>query len=450
MSCNYIMKLCEFLDCDNCANRRFSSSPFAKLWSDKNPTTPDKVTISSNIKRIFNCNYCMHESMIIPKNITASGNSRCKYCTNQALCDDNNCNICYQKSFSVHPKSHLWSDKNPVSTRQVFRNSSKKYWFNCDQCPHEIEVKLNSIRGDTINCEYCASKLLCKDQACRVCYEKSFMSHTKSIYFSPKNNVSPRDVFLHSGKNYIFNCAECLHEFTMILDTISKGCWCAYCSGHKRCLSPSCIFCFNKSFASHERSKYWSKTKNNISPREVSLNNHTDKFWFKCEVCKFDFDSLVRNVCNGTWCPFCKNKTEAKLLNWLRTHYSHIHIQPQAKYDWCKSTTTSRFLPFDFSFEKIKLIMELDGDQHFRQISTWKSPEETQTIDIYKMHKALEQGYSIIRILQDDVWNNRNNWEQNLKEAINLYDTPQIVFICENNEYDVYEQQLESNGKSEI
>ena len=45
-----------------------------------------------------------------------------------------------------------------------------------------------------------------------------------------------------------------------------------------------------------------------------------------------------------------------------------------------------------------KLLLEIDGRQHFQQIKNWKSPEETQERDIYKMKLALEHGYSILRI----------------------------------------------------
>ena len=39
----------------------------------------------------------------------------------------------------------------------------------------------------------------------------------------------------------------------------------------------------------------------------------------------------------------------------------------------------------------LKIIIELDGPQHFIQIMNWKSPEETRKGDIYKMKCAGEQ-----------------------------------------------------------
>jgi very-short-patch-repair endonuclease len=79
--------------------------------------------------------------------------------------------------------------------------------------------------------------------------------------------------------------------------------------------------------------------------------------------------------------------------------------------------------------ENYKLIIECDGAQHFRAIYCWKDPKLTQERDKYKMKCANEHGYSVIRIYQEDVWNNKNNWEENLKSAIKKYDIPTNVYI---------------------
>jgi hypothetical protein len=51
------------------------------------------------------------------------------------------------------------------------------------------------------------------------------------------------------------------------------------------------------------------------------------------------------------------------------------------------------------------IIIELDGLQHFKQVSNWKSPDDNLINDKYKMKCVNENNYSIIRILQDDVYN---------------------------------------------
>ena len=48
-----------------------------------------------------------------------------------------------------------------------------------------------------------------------------------------------------------------------------------------------------------------------------------------------------------------------------------------------------------------KIIIELDGAQHFIQVSNWKSPKETIENDIEKMRLAVYNGYYVIRIEQE-------------------------------------------------
>ena len=55
-----------------------------------------------------------------------------------------------------------------------------------------------------------------------------------------------------------------------------------------------------------------------------------------------------------------------------------------------------KFLPFDFLINK-NILLEIDGLQHFN----WKSPQETQKCDFYKMKQALDKEYKIIRIFQE-------------------------------------------------
>ncbi len=98
-------------------------------------------------------------------------------------------------------------------------------------------------------------------------------------------------------------------------------------------------------------------------------------------------------------------------------------------------------LPFDFVLEDIKIIIELDGGQHFKQVRDWKSPEEQQKIDKYKMDCANNNGFSVIRILQEDVFSDSYNWLDELKnniEKIRAENIIQNIYMCKNNEYDIF------------
>jgi len=63
-----------------------------------------------------------------------------------------------------------------------------------------------------------------------------------------------------------------------------------------------------------------------------------------------------------------------------------------------------KHLPFDFCIQEHKIIIELDGRQHFKQVSNWCSPEEQFENDKFKEDCANNNGYSVIRLLQHDVF----------------------------------------------
>ena len=79
---------------------------------------------------------------------------------------------------------------------------------------------------------------------------------------------------------------------------------------------------------------------------------------------------------------------------------------------------TNNVMPFDFGLEEEKILIELDGIQHFEQVSNWDSPDIVKTKDVEKMKKAVEAGYSVIHIFQPEVWSDEYEWKRVLKEQV--------------------------------
>ena len=108
------------------------------------------------------------------------------------------------------------------------------------------------------------------------------------------------------------------------------------------------------------------------------------------------------------------------------------------KVEWCKNKT---YLPYDFVLAEDKIIIELDGLQHFEQVSNWQSPEETHLNDVYKIKCANENEYSVIRLLQTDVFYDTYDWLMELRENIEkiiLEQRVQNVYMCKDNEYAIF------------
>jgi len=110
-------------------------------------------------------------------------------------------------------------------------------------------------------------------------------------------------------------------------------------------------------------------------------------------------------------------------------------LQTQFKQEWCKKIL---HLPFDFCIPEHKIIIELDGVQHFQQVRNWSSPQEQFENDKYKEECANENGYSIIRLLQEDVFNDSYDWVKelcNAIEEIKVSDDIINTYLCKNDEY---------------
>lgn len=292
-------------------------------------------------------------------------------------------------------------------------------------------IGINITKSDIIDkCNRKKCKL-CDAGDYKKCYNKSFISHPRAKFWSKDNLISARDVAKNSHRTYKFNCGDCFHTFDAIPNVItSKNQWCPYSSypPQKLCSDEGCIRCYTKSFASSEKAKYWSD-KNIKKPRYVFKSENSSKYLFDCPFCEDEYESTLNNISNGNWCDCIVNKTEIILYNWLKNNYNYnFDIEKQKKFEWCKNI---RCLPFDFCIDELKLLIELDGRQHFEQVSNWISPEENQKIDKHKMNLANDNGYSIIRIYQPHVWNNKNSWEINLRNAVKSYNIVTNIFIGE-------------------
>jgi len=327
------------------------------------------------------------------------------------------------------------------------KGSESLYYFHCETCNHDFKTSPASVtRGAW--CSYCANLLLCEDE-CKVCYEKSFASHPKSKHWSPKNKnkdgnpLLPRHVFKNSNTKYTFLCNNCNHEFDVSPNKINAGRWCPYCCVPcKKLCNDNCNQCFNKSFASHPKSQFFSDNNvdsngNKIVPRQV-LKGSDVKYKFICGDCNGEFECPISGVTGkgNRWCSLCVNKTETFFYDFIKELYPSVIRQ--FKVNWCKNIN---FLPFDFCIPELKIIIEVDGIQHFKQVSNWASPEEAFKKDIYKQKSANENNYSMIRILQMDIYYNKYDWKKEIVEKIEYLktvDAVQNIYMCKKNEYEKF------------
>ena len=130
----------------------------------------------------------------------------------------------------------------------------------------------------------------------------------------------------------------------------------------------------------------------------------------KCEqtVTSTNITSLQQG--QGLGCA-CRNKTEAKLQEWLTRSFPNAVVVPQSpgpKTDLNGQTRFDFLLRFS---DEHAVFIELDGAQHFWK-DAFRYNERRCGLDKLKEEWAVtERGRCVVRVLQDDVWCDKYDWQ---------------------------------------
>jgi very-short-patch-repair endonuclease len=308
-------------------------------------------------------------------------------------------------------------------------------------------IKIHGDKYDYSKVEYINSKtkvmIICKEHGEFLQQPNSHLSQEAGclkcgkVYRCNTSEFIENVIKIH-GDKYDYSKVEYINAYTKITIICKKhGEFCQTPNDHLN-NNAGCKLCYDYRGITQK-----SNSKEFI---EKAIKTHGDKYdYSKVEyinsktkviiICKIHGEFLqapnCHIQCNG--CPICINKTEAKLYQQMKTLYPSL--QTQFKEEWCKKIS---HLPFDFCIPEHKIIIELDGRQHFQQVRNWSSPQEQFENDKYKEECANENGYSIIRLLQEDVFNDSYDWVKelcNAIEEIKVSDDIINTYLCKNDEY---------------
>jgi Probable Zinc-ribbon domain len=321
----------------------------------------------------------------------------------------------------------------------VVSSSRTKVWWLCPNscsygCLHEWETTPRARTVEKKGCHYCSEKLNV------ICIHQSIVfTHpeiAKQWHPTKNGSLTPEQVSSGSGRRVWWICDK----------TCSYGCtheWDAFV--YARCVTNSgCPHCYNQINCIHKSIKYthphlldeMHSTKNlNIDILNLRAGSHKEKIWW---VCKTNKDHIwltsVQTRTLGHGCPTCVNKTEKQLYDVLLSKYADtIH---NYRPSWSINTITKRTMPYDFFIPSHKVIIELDGPHHFKQVHNWNPPEETVRRDVLKMKYALEHNLTIIRCVQSEYYKDTESIAtEKLLPLIKIYDKPCVIYNNTNSLY---------------
>ena len=382
---------------------------------------------------------CIHEWQSTINDRTSGCN--CPYCSiPQRLL------LCFHDSIkNKYPEiAKQWhpTKNGDLKSENFSYGSSIKVWWLCQNkcsegCIHEWQSIISNRTINNRGCPYCSipQQLICFHDSIKNKYPE-----IAKQWHPTKNGVLNPENFTYGSSVNIWwlcenKCKEgCLHVwFTSISKRTTMERNCPFCSNPKKqlCVHDSILY------THPEIAKQWHPIKNgDLNPENFSYGSHQKVWWHNIDCNHIWISNISNRTLHNSNCPYCVNKTEQKLYDALIQHY--IELKQQFKVEWCKNKT---YLPFDFVLEEDKIIIELDGIQHFEQVSNWQSAEETHINDIYKMKCANENGYSVIRLLQTDVFYDTYDWLKELRVNIDKIKLERIIkniYMCKDNEYAIF------------
>lgn len=132
------------------------------------------------------------------------------------------------------------------------------------------------------------------------------------------------------------------------------------------------------------------------------------------------------------WCPRCPQSAGEKIIEkYLRKRQKTdgINFRPEFPIPF---TGKVKYY-FDFLVRDIRLLIEFDGEQHFKETGYFKrSLKEQREIDRFKDKWALKHGYHLLRIKFDQI----KHIEEILDETLDMIETlDKGVVLCPEEDY---------------
>ena len=324
---------------------------------------------------------------------------------------------------------------NNCKPSEITYGTKNKYYFKCDKhFNHKSELKnigdFTNGHNGVMDCKQCNSIAQWGiDNICEDFLDKYWDYN--------KNTLNPWDVSRYSTKKIWIKCQEREYHgsYEIICSNFTCGnSRCSYCSSKKihpkDSLGQYIIDRYGQCFLN----KIWSD-KNKKTPFEYGLYSRKE-VWWKCFNNKHsDFKKRIsESTTHDFRCPECsKEKNESILQEKVRLYinslnYTILHEEKCTVVP--RNPKTNRYLPFDNEIKELKLIIEINGMQHYSITNFHNlSAKHYNTTPQYELHYqkvkdrykriiAKQKGYYFLEI---PYWtdNKSEEWKQLIDNKIN-------------------------------
>lgn len=290
------------------------------------------------------------------------------------------CFMCENNQLTEQEFLNLINEKFPhIKVLSKFINLTTFIKIKCTNCGKERNVE--------------PFKLLKMKFGCK-CFYGGEKPTTEEYKRKLSENIICLGEYVDNSRPILHKCKLCGYEWCVSPANALKIDCCPKCSLKRESE--------NRKFSLEEVNERLLKNERLLICLEYKGMN--EKSHFECLKCGYRWwtrgGSVIRDNCG---CPNCHSSSnETVISDWLTNH--NIEYIREYKFNDCKNKQP---LPFDFYIPKYGILIEMQGEQHFRPVKFRKtmSDEETiewfnyrQRLDNIKSSYAKEMGYTFVEI----------------------------------------------------
>lgn len=144
---------------------------------------------------------------------------------------------------------------------------------------------------------------------------------------------------------------------------------------------------------------------NKFDYSQVEYRGNDTKVLIKCNKHNIEFWQVPSSHYTQSGCKKCKvkSKGESYISSWLDKY--KIYYETEKSFSGCILKNAKKPLRFDFYLPSLNLLIEYDGEQHYKESIRWgwgkKSIDKFEEIkqrDLFKTNWARDNGYKLLRI----------------------------------------------------
>jgi predicted nucleic acid-binding Zn-ribbon protein len=265
-----------------------------------------------------------------------------------------------------------------------YKNNSIKYWFLCP-----IHGKFKQCARDHLTgrgCPKCVGK------------NKTLDDVIKQIKDIHGNNLDLSLITEYKNEKIKLplKCNVCGHKYTCTADgLLNKKSGCPKCGGK---------FMDTEWFIKRAIDVHG---EDECDYSKVIYTKANEYVILICKRCGKEFYQTPNSHLNGRSCPNCrKSKLEKKIKRYFKDN--NIEFNPQHKFEWLTNPNTNNKLIVDFYLPKYNIVIEAQGEQHFRPVEVFggeKMLKDQQARDKIKYQLCIDNNTQIIYIAENKVIN---------------------------------------------